>query len=258
MLAFSDTNQLFEAINILDYRPLDTLEAFAIGKGYESLLSDYIMPKISGHINNTTEIIEVNDYTVAAIENKDAALRIGDSIWLSFYKKKLSVLISIPGYTYSIHPWGQSSDCENQMMQNYTEGYFNDDWSNGFAGVSPFKIVSRKINTISFARSILKSEMRLYVKDNFSSSYVLLKAKHLNMRKDHWHIVKWKKARALHYNTIIDDIWVSNMGKKRKRLVYYYARENAIFPRPFCVPEFQRIHNWTIYYNKDLHNDTWY
>ncbi len=202
MLAFSDTIELFEAIQILDYRPTDTMEAFANAKGYVSLLTDYVMPKFSStsayFVNE-----EITDFAVAAIENKDAAVRIGDSIFVSFYKKEESAIININDNTYTTIKWRSHLPCEYEKWGNEVAGYYKSDWTPGTEG-DFYKLLAVKENHSGSFRSYVR--MLIYLQEWYSGVnggfYVLSESNKFNILKDQWYIVKYRHYKSSTYTIV--------------------------------------------------------
>jgi len=258
MPAFSDTNALFEAIKILDYRPTDTMEAFASSKGYISLLTDYVLPKFtstSGYFENE----EIKDFTVAAIENKDAAVRIGDSIFISFYDKKETAIIDIGNSSYTTKKWKTHLPCEYEDWGNRYFGYYKSDWTPGFEG-DYFRVTGAKENYSGAYRAYVRMLIYLEVwyTGIYNSGYVLSKSNKFNILKDQWYIVKYRHKKSSTYTTISDPAGVYYMSWRQRNFIdYKFASKTGLFNNAFCVPKFERTHNWIKKFEEDVHNNYW-
>ncbi len=257
MLAFSDTNELFEAIQILDYRPTDTMEAFANAKGYVSLLTDYVMPKFSStsayFVNE-----EITDFAVAAIENKDAAVRIGDSIFVSFYNKKETAIIDINSSSFTTKKWKSHLPCEYEDYFNFSIGYYKSDWTPGTEG-DKYKLYGMKENYSGPFRSYVRMLIFLDVwRSGIPSGYAPGESNKFNMLKDQWYVVKYRHFKSSSYTTISNSVGVHfNKWYKRSFIDYKFASKKGIFPKPYCVPKFERTHNWIKKFEEDVHNNYW-
>ncbi len=257
MLAFSDTNELFEAIRILDYRPTDTMEAFASTKGYVSLLTDYVMPKFtstSGYFENE----EIKDFTVAAIENKDAAVRIGDSIFVSFYNKQETAIININTSAYTTKKWKTHLPCEYEDHYNIAIGYYKSNWAPGVAG-DKYKLYGMKENYSGAFRSYVRMLIFLDIwRDGIPAGYAPGRSNEFNILKDQWYIVKYRYYKSSTYTTVSDPKGVYFKSWRTRNLIdYKFDSKWGLFPKPYCVPDFERTHNWIKKFEEDVHNNYW-
>lgn len=254
MVYFSDSIKFKEAMRIIDYRNDSVLNDWENSQSFVSLRRAFSFTEYSS-IDELASAIEntSSDNALVSLLNEQSSIRIGDSLYVSFFNKGEVVLIDLNSYEHSSINLRDLEDCDTRTIV-YMKGY-DADYKPCQLFEAEYMLFGLKYNDITFASAIVGCGIKIASKLS-SGGWVLSSAK-FHMRKDPWHRVCFKKANQNNYTCVTIDILMENKIFDSKYYNYNFKKVIRFLPKPLCVNKFERVHYWKWNYNEDLHIDDW-
>lgn len=255
MLHFTDTNDFKEALKIAEYRCDSLLDIWEATKGYESLRHKFNNQSFNSADAYSESIQNISfDNALMSLINKQTAVRIGDTVYLSFFKKGEVVFINTENSAYAAFNLRRSNgDCSSRRV--IANKYYDADYEPTSSGNIKYILVGTKYNEISFFSAKVGCGISILSNDG-AGNYYLGDGK-FHMRKDPWHSVCYKKQSQSNYTCITIDVLMKNTIVAVKYFNYNFKKVIGFLPEELCVSEFGRVHYWLWDYYKDLHIDGW-
>jgi hypothetical protein len=260
MMEFSDTTTLFNAIGIMEYQFDSILDEWEITNSFTSLrrsYNDYVFASRED-IENKRPFMEP---TMESMANEDKCFKVGDLVFIYLLNQDKEIIYNILTSNADIFDINTQSSVNCLLGSNKNKYYCylseNDMPYDCYYESGNYLMVCTKFNwsDLSIAKIGLKIELFEY--NYVNNSWDRPSTKNLHMRKDQWHVVEWRDDwTSSNVNVWNTNKWINisnNPNKKAKRLIYVIDSKFGLFPKPYCLESFERVHFWPFIYNYDYH-----
>jgi hypothetical protein len=262
MMEFSDTTALFNAIGIMEYQLDSILDAWETANAFVSLRKSYEGQSYTSAVDYRNKR-PFMDPTIECMVNEEKCLKAGNLIFIYLLKQKKQIVYDELTEDADIYDIiiNSGDPClpgdKIDKSKCYTDASsipFDCDYLyGGYQG--QYVILCTKFNYLDLFTASLGMETSLLEYSDYSNSYDPIKTTNLHMRKDQWHVVKWRFNKNKTHVNIWSSNKVFNTNKKIQNLKHIIARKNGFFLMPYCVEAFERVHAWPFIYENDLHHE---
>jgi len=270
MLYFSDTTNFLSALDLFLGALDSNLDAWEIERAYKSMRRGIFERTSADTIElnkNMSEYLNYG-YDYGTSVNEQYCVRIGDSILVDFENRGDVLIIDCNSNTFHVLNYRASttSDCIIKRNKNHASIYYNKDGTRILDNTTtPYYVYyAVKVAMAGLWTASVYMEDGININLDFDYNGINLAALYdgnlLHMRKDQWHKVCYKiknSSKPLYCD------WDNHqtkppIGAKVSRWRYDFAKRKKFLVSPYCVPSFERTHNWPIIYNEDIHLDYWF